>query len=236
MPTVTTPSRDSGLDAAAFWFRHRNELLAGLIVVLLAAVGFIGYRLYDQRRTAAVSEMLATAKTIADYRRIVDQYPQSQVSASAYLLLAAAQRSEKKFDEANATLQAFISRFPQHELVSTAHLAMAANSESMGKPTEALLTLQRLVSTYSQSFNAPFAMMEEVRLLKAQNQIDEARRVCENLLTQYRDSYLAGEAARQLRLMRPKESAMPTPSVSPPVGSATPGTSSPPNPAPPPKP
>jgi TolA-binding protein len=238
MPTATTPSQDTTFDASAFWIRHRSELLAGLIVLAMAAAGFAGYRLYNQRQAAAASKMLGGAKSIADYQRVIDEYPESRAGASAYLLLAVAQRDQKKFKEANATLQAFIDKFPQHELVSTAHLAMAANIESMGKPGEALVILQRLVANYPTSFIAPMAMIEEVRLLKANNQIDEARRVAENFLTQYRDSYLAGEASRQLRLMRPKEpiALSPTPTDTPvtvPMAPAAPNMPLPPNPTPP---
>ena len=39
---------------------------------------------------------------------MIDRYPNSPAAADAYLLLAEAQRSEKKFAEANTTLQAFI--------------------------------------------------------------------------------------------------------------------------------
>ena len=42
------------------------------------------------------------------------------------MYLAEAQRREKKFAEANRTLQAFIDKFPQHEFVSTARMAVAA--------------------------------------------------------------------------------------------------------------
>jgi len=61
--------------------------------------------------------------------------------------------------------------------------------------------LERLVAEYSQSFNAPLALLAEVPLLKAKNRTDEARRVCETLLTQYRDSVLANEAMRELRAL-----------------------------------
>lgn len=236
MATVTTPSRDPALDVGAFWERHRGELIAGLIVLLIAAVGFGGYRIYQQRRAVAAAAMLAGAKTVPDYQKTIEQYPGTPASASAYLLMADAQRNEKKFKEANETLQTFISKFPQHELASTAQLAMAANLESMGKPDEALATLRRLVASYPKSFNAPMAMISEIRLLKEKNQIEEARRLCENFLTQYRDSYLAGEASRQLRLLKPSAAAPLAPSSGQatvaPSASAIPSIAPPSNPAP----
>ena len=65
-------------------------------------------------------------------------------------------------------------------------MAMAANLESLGKYDEALTTYQRLAAGDPHGFNAPIALLSEVHLLKEKNQIDEARRVCETILTQCR--------------------------------------------------
>ena len=73
---------------------------------------------------------------------------------------------------------------------------MAANLESLGKKDEALSTYQRLATEYPQSFNAPLALLAQVPLLKAKNQIDEARRACETIMSQYRDSIVANHASR----------------------------------------
>jgi hypothetical protein len=48
-----------------------------------------------------------------------------------------------------------------------------------------------------------------VHILKMKNQTEEARRVCEKILTDYRDSFWAGEAARELRLLKPTGSSEP---------------------------
>ena len=47
----------------------------------------------------------------------------------------------------------------------------------------------------------PPAMLSQVHLLVEKNKTDEARRLCETILSQYRESLVAGEAARQLRLL-----------------------------------
>ena len=236
MPTVPLPTRDATLDPGVFWFRHKTELIAALLVILAGVAAFAGYRIYNDHRAAAAAEMLAQAKTIPAYQQVIERYPGTPASASAYLFLAESQRAGKNFTEANTTLQTFLDKFPQHELASTARLAMAANFESMGKLDEALSTLQRLVANYPKNFNVPIALISEVHLLKAKGQTEEARRVCENFLTQYRDSYLAGEASRQLRLLRPKSEAKSSPpgaaAVAVPESSAVPSPALPPNPPP----
>ena len=97
--------------------------------------------------------------------------------------------------------------------------------ETLFKPDGALATYQRIATEYRDSFNAPLALFSEVPLLKAKNQIAEARHVCETILTQYRESFIAGEAARQLRMTRASEPA-PVASAPAPVAAQPPAAPS----------
>ena len=203
MPAVPTSSRDSTIAPQFFWDRHKNEILAALIIAFLAIAGFVGYRLYSAHRDSSAAELLAAAKKPEDFQKVINQFPGTPASASAYLLLANEQRTGKKFAEANATLAQFVAKFPKHELLTTAHMGMAANLESLGKKDEALTTYQRLIANYPKDFNVPLAMLSQVHLLVEKNQIEEARRLCETIMTQYREGPLASEAARQLRLLGP---------------------------------
>jgi TolA-binding protein len=215
MPTVPPPSRDAALETRLFWERFKREIIAALIVLLIALFGFTGYRFYSDRRAATASVLLASAKGAQEYEQVIARYPNTPAAADAYLLLAQAQRSERKFAEANATLQAFITKNPNHEFVSTARMAMAANLESMGKSDEALAMYQQIASSYPNSFNAPLALLSQVYLLKAKNRDDEARRICETILTQYRTSFWAGEAFQQLRLWKPSDASEPAAAAAP---------------------
>jgi len=127
MPTATPPSRDAALETRVFWERFKTEIIAVLIIVLLAIAGFAGYRFYSDHRAAAASALLASAKSAQAYQQVIANYPNTPAGADAYLLLAEAQRNERKFTEATGTLQVFINKNPNHELVSTAKMAMAAN-------------------------------------------------------------------------------------------------------------
>jgi len=203
MPTSTPSSRDAALETSVFWERFKTEIIVALIILLLGVAGFAGYRFYSDRRAAAASALVAGAKNAQDYQQVIARYPNTPAGADAYLLLAEAQRSEKKYAEANATLHVFIAKNPNHEFVSTARMAMAANLESMGKSDEALSMYQQITSAYPNSFNAPLALLSQVYLLKTKNQIEEARRICETILTQHRTSFWASEAAQELRLLKP---------------------------------
>jgi TolA-binding protein len=219
MPTAPPPSRDVALETRVFWERFKNEITAAFIIVLLGVIAFTGYRFYSDRRAATASALLASAKNSQEYQQVIERYPNTAAAADAYILLAEAQRNEKKFAEANTTLQTFISKYPQHEFVTTARMAMAANLESMGKTDEALTMYQQIASAYPNSFNAPMALLSQVYILKAKNRNDDARRICETILTQYRTSFWAGEAMQQLRLIKP---------ISPPAAGPAQGATAPP--------
>jgi len=228
MSTAPPPSRDVALETRVFWERFKKEIIAVLIVVLLAVIGFTCYRFYSDRQASAASALLAGAKTAQEYQQVIERYPNTPSAGDAYLLLAEAQRSEKKFAEANTTLQAFITKFPQHEFMSTARMAMAANLESLGKGDEALTAYQQIASMYPNSYNAPLALLSQVYILKAKNRADDARRICETILTQYRTSFWAGEAMQELRLLKPSSTPLP---VGPPAATIPPFLA-PPAPAP----
>ena len=107
-------------------------------------------------------------------------------------------------------------------------MAMAANLESMGKSDEALAAYQQVATTYPNSYNAPLALLSQVYILKGKNKSDEARRICETILTQYRTSFWAGQAMQELRLLKP--SSTPLPAMAP--AATVPPFLAPPAPAP----
>jgi predicted negative regulator of RcsB-dependent stress response len=205
MPTLSTA--DPVLETQVFWDRHRKKVFAVLVLALLAVAAWGAYRFYTDRRDTTAANQLSAAKTAAEYQKVIAEYPRTPAAGSAYILLAEEQRKEKKFDGANVTLQSFIEKYPTHELKGTARLAMAANLESLGKRDEALAAYQRLATDDPQGFSAPFAMISQLHILKEKNQLEEARRLCETILTKYRDSLVASEATRQLRLLKPPPSA-----------------------------
>jgi hypothetical protein len=81
----------------------------------------------------------------------------------------------------------------------------------MGKRDEALSMYREIASIYPNSFTAPLALLSQVYILKAKNQIEEARRVCETILTQQRGSFWASEALQELRLLKPSGLSEPAP-------------------------
>ena len=216
---------ESSPDREVFWERYKKEVMAVFILALLAVAAFGGYRLYSERREGTAAAALADAKTQADFQKVISDYSSTAAGGSAYLLLAEAQKNEKKFAEANTTLQTFLDKYPGHELVGTARLAIAGNLEALGKNDEALTAYQRVVAADPKGFTAPIALYSQIHLLKEKKQIAEARKVCETIMTQYRESRLMPDAQYQLRQLKlPDEPATP-------VSSPAASVSAPPPPA-----
>src|SRR5207248_1537258 len=199
MPIAKELTTDPALEAQVFWFKYRREIAILVILAIVAIFAVAGYRFYRDRREASAATLFAAAKTPTAYEEVIKRYGNTDAAASAYLLLAGEERKQSKYAEANATLVKFLERFPQHELASTARMAMGANLEAMGKQDEALATYQQIASANAGSFNAPMALIEQVHILQEKDRIDDARRICETIMTQYRDSYAAMEASQLLR-------------------------------------
>ena len=185
----------------------------GIGLIVLALLGYAAYWFYTDRRDAAAAAALANAHDATGYQQVISQYENTNAGATAYLLLADAQRKAGKYADANATLQKFIDKQPKHELVPTARMAIAANLQSLGRIDEAQATYQRVAADYSKSFEAPAALMSQMAILKSKAQNDAARHICETVLTQYRDSVWANEAMQQLRMLKPAESSAPGPGL-----------------------
>ncbi|MDQ2868363.1 MAG: tetratricopeptide repeat protein [Verrucomicrobiota bacterium] len=218
------------LDAHVVWFKYRKEILGVIVLVIIAAVGFAGYRLYQQRRAGEAAILLGSAKSEQDYRAIFDRYSDTPASASAYLLLAQTQQKAGQRADSNKTLQEFVDKFPGNDFVSTARMAMAANLESLGKDDEARSLYQQIASANPPSFNAPNAMLAEARLLLKQGKTSEARQLCENVMVQFGDRIASLEARQMLGAMPALATASPNPTTvaSPsPASTAAPPTAAP---------
>src|SRR5215471_10292566 len=146
MPTAAPPSRDVALETRVFWERFKVPIIVGLSILLLGLIVFTVLSILFRTRAAAASAALAAAKTAPEYQQVIARYSNTTAAAAAYILLAEAERREKKFADANKTLETFVAKYPKHELVSTAKLAMAANLDSIGKVDDALALYQQIAS------------------------------------------------------------------------------------------
>jgi len=215
MATVSEITSDPALESQLFWEQYKTTIIAVAAVLVLGGLGFAGYQIYKMKAASDAVALLTAADSSEEFQKVIERYPGSEPAASASLLLAGQQRAKKNYAEANTTLRKFIDQYPKHQLITTAWMGIGANLESLGKTDEALSTYQRLAKDYPQSFNAPLALLAQVPLLKAKNQFDEARRACETIMSQHRDSIVANQAIQELMaLPQPAAAATPQPGPS----------------------
>ena len=121
--------------------------MATIIVALLAASRLRRISILFRTPGDAAAICWPAPRLPRNFRKSSTSIRARRPARSAYLLLADAQKAEKKFNEANATLQTFVDKNPKHEMAGTARLAMAGNLEALGKKDEALATYQRLATS-----------------------------------------------------------------------------------------
>jgi TolA-binding protein len=199
MATTQTILRDPAVEAHVFWFKYRREILLAIGAAVLVMIGYGAYWLYSYRRDTAASTLLAASHDAAAYQQMIARFENTDAGATAYLLLADAQRKENKYADSNAILQKLIDKHPKHELMPAARMAIAANLQSLGRIDEALAAFQRVAADYPKSYLAPMALISQVSILKAKGQNDAARRACETILTQYRYDSVDGAVQSNYR-------------------------------------
>ncbi len=159
---------------------------------------------WERFKNAIVAGLIIVLLAIAGFGGY--RFYSSRRAAAASALLGSAKGAQD--------YQQVIADYPNTPAGGVAYLR---NLESMGKTEEALSMYQQVASTYPNNFNAPLALLSQVPILRAKNRIEEARHVCETILTRYRASFWANEAAQQLRLLKPSGPSQPegTPAIPP---------------------
>ncbi len=177
------------------WELHKSKIIGGAVafVVVLAAV--FGWFIIGNARKTAAEAAFAAATTPADYRSVVDKYAYSPVAGDASLLLAKSLRDEKKYDEANQILAAFMKAQPEHPLAPLAKIASAENLALSGRTDEAAKALETLAQTDAASFAAPYALWIAAELKSAQGQREAAVRAYRELERTFPTSVSAQVAA-----------------------------------------
>ena len=196
-PADTTPAPEPGFDAEVFWIKHQKNVLLFTLLFLLALGTYAASEWLRERKLTGAQDLLASAKTPADYQKLIAQYPGTAAAGNAHLLAAAQLRKDGQLDESSALLRAFAEKYPEHQMVSGAWTSLAANLEAQGKADEALAMYQKVSTSYAGSFSAPVALMAQARLLKVKGKTEEAGKIYAQVIARYPETALAQQAAQE---------------------------------------
>jgi len=143
----------TGPELSEFLSRHRVALIAGVIILLLAALGFFGYEkyqrhqvqkaavLYNELVDTLVAGQTSTARASAD--TLIHQYNQTPYATFAHFFLARMDMNSQKIPAAEAELKAVIqSSNAPRGMHSMARLGLARLEVNQHQPQKALDILQ----------------------------------------------------------------------------------------------
>ncbi len=205
MATPTTPTNTlppTEIEPDDFWADHKGKIIGYGLLLLVALAAFIVYQAKTARDREAARVAFAAAADTAAYQQVAQDFPKTTIGGDARLLLAAAQRDEQKYDEAIATLRAFMADTPEHPLIAGAWLSLGETQSVAGKTDEAIDTYRQIGTRYPDSFAAPAATLALARALADAGRIDEATREYENLIARHSQSLVVRQGEAQGELAR----------------------------------
>lgn len=179
---------EGGFELELFWHRHGRLVIILALVVIALGLGTGAWFFNEHRQRVDSAVLLAAAGNPGKWRDVIAAYPRSAAAADAYFLIANFQQEQGDFAASSQTYGEFLAAFPDHQLAGGALLGVAENLLAQGKTSEALEKLRELQASHSSSYAAPFAALDEGRILMREGKLADARRIFVNILQVYPSS------------------------------------------------
>ena len=173
------------------WINHRGTVPAVIAGVIGLALVIIGVMASAHARQIASASLLSEATDDAGLQAVISKYPHSPAAGNAMLLLAASLRDAGKIDASNELYSEFAEGFPNSSIVVSGLLGRASNARVSNQIDQALSAYQQAAAAFPQSYGAPFALFSQVQLLAQAGKSDDAKKILQNLITQYPGSAAA---------------------------------------------
>lgn len=188
--------------------------IAIVIGVLVAVVAFVGYSAWKNSRQAKIdtaSTLLATSQSIQQFQEIVANYAGTPAAPMAQLSLAAAHYDQGAFESARAAFAQFKADYPGHGMSAVADLGVAQSLEALGQFDEALAAYDAFLSAHPDHYQASAATFGRARVFEAQQKFAEAEKVYEDFIAANPDSRWTGRAEAGLDFVQKQARASSTP-------------------------
>ncbi|RTZ72938.1 MAG: tol-pal system protein YbgF [Gammaproteobacteria bacterium] len=118
---------------------------------------------------------------------------------AAYALL---QPSQRRYKEAIAAFKAFLEKYPTSELADNALYWLGETYYVTEDNKSALAAFDRLLKEFPQSDKAPGALLKKGYILDAMGRKSEARKVLQQLVSQYPDASVSRMAKARLKKLK----------------------------------
>lgn len=206
-PTSTEPPKqDIFLNAVAWVELHRQQLVAGLVgVILLYGVVYLYRHFAEQRELAANAALLevrvrpnqpdSTPKA-ADYLKVAEAHATSSAGPRARLLAAGTLFSDNKYSEAMAEFERVLSKPGSPLVAAQAAYGIAASLDALDKSDQAATKYQEIISQYPEDSVAGQARLALARIQEDRKQAAAALKLYDELLKDREQGAFAQQAMR----------------------------------------
>ena len=225
-PTAHPSPPLSTFDPEIFWALHKQKILVGAVVLVLALIGASIYFGLQAVKTQKAEAAYAAADSVDGWQTVIHEFPDSIAAGNSYLRIGSKLRDDTKYPDSDTAYDSFVHQFPKHPLLVAGYMGLAANAELENHPDKALDTYKAVATQFSSSYMAPMALFQQARLVAAKGDLKEAQQLFESLVRRYPESSFSGEAGRRAGRLADKLS-QETPKPNP---SAPPTTAKPPEP------
>ena len=183
----------------------------GVLVILLAVVGFLVYSYTAQKKAKGLeyeayriyygNTQIPAVNREEHYRKALDIFKKAydtRRSPTSLFYIAACYYELGQYDDALKTSKDFIQIYSNDEkFLPLAYQKTAVIYLKKGDATEAKKTLDALYNLKGDIFK-DFALMESGKLLEKEGKLDEAKKKYQELITKYPNSPFKDEAAAKL--------------------------------------
>lgn len=193
------------------WFEvHRQRVLLGLGVVIVAVTAWYFARLARERAEASagrqLQELLAQSDApapAADFLRLAETAGRTRAGKHARLLAAERLFRDGKYAEAQAEFERALALSPDGVLAPQAAFGIAASLDAQDKLAEAEAKYREVIARHAEGSVAREARLALARLLESKDQPEQALRLYDELISEPQQGVFAMEArARREALVR----------------------------------
>jgi TolA-binding protein len=187
----------STFDPEIFWALHKQKIIAGALVIIVALLGGSIYVGLQAAKTKQAEAAYAAADSIEAWQNVVKEFPNSIAAGNSYLRIGSKLRDDNKYPESDTAYDSFVHNYPKHPLAVAGYMGLAANAELEDHADKALENYKEVTTQFSSTYLAPMALFQQARLVEAKGQLKEAQQLFESLVRRYPESAFSGEAGRR---------------------------------------
>ncbi len=187
-----------------FLDKNQKGIAAAAVLLSLAAAGLVIHRGLETSRQEDAGAALIKANDLASLQSVIDGHKDTQAAGSAMILLANAQWSADKKDDAIATLRKFIAETPDHAAIPTAKASLGSKLMAQGKSSDAVKIFDELVADPAAAYIAPFALISLGDIAKADGNLEKAEAAYVQVNQQFPESNFTETATRRIATLKAK--------------------------------